>query len=235
MSSTTHAAPRRLHGDVPARWRGGVDALLLACGVAYGLLYVVANDLVAASLYPDYSRMSQAISELSATGSPARAFLVAVTPVFNALLIGFGIGVWRSWGGDRRLRVVGGLLVAQGATAFLWVLAPMSQREAIAAHGGTTSDTLHLVLSAASVVFILSQIGLAARSFGRRFERYSVLSIVAFLASAAVLGVLSPRLASGESTPWLGLVERIMLGAWLLWMAALAVALLRARREARGS
>lgn len=48
--------------------------ILLACGIAYAVLYVVVNDVVAAGLYEGYEPASQAISELSATGSPARAF-----------------------------------------------------------------------------------------------------------------------------------------------------------------
>ena len=35
----------------------------------------------------------------------------------------------------------------------------------------------------------------------------------------------------GEPTPWLGLFERIMLGAWLFWMSVLAVILLRNREQ----
>lgn len=39
---------------------------LHACGVAYSALYAVVNDAVAVTLYGGYSRMSQAVSELSA-------------------------------------------------------------------------------------------------------------------------------------------------------------------------
>lgn len=48
-------------------------------------------------------------------------------------------------------------------------------------------------------------------------------------------GVAYPLLYVIESdTPRLGLFERIMMGAWLLWMAVLAVVLLRGpRRPAR--
>ena len=63
-----------------------ITHLLLACGVAYFILYVLANDAVAATIYDGYSRVDQAISELSAKGAASRAFLVAMTPVFALLM-----------------------------------------------------------------------------------------------------------------------------------------------------
>jgi hypothetical protein len=37
--------------------------------------------------------------------------------------------------------------------------------------------------------------------------------------------------AAGAATPWMGLVERVAYGGWLVWMAALAIVLLRRRGE----
>ena len=62
------------------------------------------RDVVAATLYSGYSRMSQAVSELSATGAPTRPFLSAVGPVFTLLQIGLGVGMWRSARGTRPIR-----------------------------------------------------------------------------------------------------------------------------------
>lgn len=60
-----------------------ITHVLLGCGVAYLVLYILANDAVAATVYDGYSRMDQAISELSAIGAESRAFLVAMTPLFQ--------------------------------------------------------------------------------------------------------------------------------------------------------
>ena len=89
---------------------------LLGCGIAYPVTYVVANDVVAASRYPGYTRVDQAVSELSATGAPTRRFLVAMLPVFTAQTAAYGVGVWRAAEGRRALRGAGALLVAFGAT-----------------------------------------------------------------------------------------------------------------------
>jgi hypothetical protein len=40
----------------------------------------------------------------------------------------------------------------------------------------------------------------------------------------------APRLGAGEPTPWLGVIERIALGVWLLWLAVLAIVVMRGPR-----
>jgi hypothetical protein len=37
-----------------------------------------------------------------------------------------------------------------------------------------------------------------------------------------------PKVAAGLATPWLGLVQRINIGVFTLWVAALAIRLMRA-------
>ena len=91
-----------------------VRQALLACGILYAVLYPVVNDGIAATLYAGYSRMSQAVSELSATGAAPRPFLTATGPIFTLLQIGFGVGMWQSAHGKRPIRVAGALLVAHG-------------------------------------------------------------------------------------------------------------------------
>ena len=61
-------------------------------------------------LYDGYSWADQAISELSAFGSPVRPLMVSIILIHNVLLLLFGVGMLRVT--DRRsLRWVGILLV----------------------------------------------------------------------------------------------------------------------------
>ena len=97
MSTSIERAPLDVRRDATAgTTRISARQALLACGIVYALLYVIVNDVIAATLYEGYSRVSQAVSELSATGAPTHALLTAVGPVFSLLLIGFGLGIWRS-------------------------------------------------------------------------------------------------------------------------------------------
>jgi len=84
--------------------RAALRKAMLACGLAYPLAYVVANDAVAARIYRGYSRTDQAISELSATKAPSREFLNAMLPIFVLLVIGFGLGVRQAAEENKPLR-----------------------------------------------------------------------------------------------------------------------------------
>ncbi|HWD43848.1 MAG TPA: DUF998 domain-containing protein [Actinomycetota bacterium] len=231
MSTSIERAPLDMRRDAAARTRriSGRQALL-GCGIVYALVYPIVNDVIAAALYDGYSRMSQAVSELSATGASTHALLTAVGPVFSLLLMGFGLGIWRSGHGKWSLRIAGALVVAHGAMSYLWLLGPMSQREVIAAGGATSADTLHLVLSAATGLFVAAYVATAAVGFGWVFRLYSVVTI----AAALVFGLLSAqvdKLEAGAPTPYMGLLERIGIGAWLLWMAVVAMVLWRTNRS----
>jgi hypothetical protein len=233
MSTTIERAPFDVRRDATKTTHITVREALLACGVLYALLYPIVNDAIAATLYDGYSRISQAVSELSATGAPTHALLIAVGPVFSLLLIGFGLGIWRSAHGKRSLRIAAALVVAHGAMSFLWMFGPMSQREVLAAGGATSADTMHLVLSAATGLFVAAYVATTAFAFGWVFRLYSVVTI----ATALVFGLLSAqvdKIEAGDPTPYMGLLERIGIGAWLLWMAVLAVVLLRSE-SSRGT
>jgi Protein of unknown function (DUF998) len=220
-----HAAPMRRDGSAPSMAR----MALLACGIVAALLYVVAHDVLAALLYQGYSPFSQTISELSSIGAPTRAAVTPVVLIHEALLIAFGFGVWQSARGERALRVIGGLLIAYGALGPLWLPFPITARGAIATTGGV-NDIMHVILGAVTILLELSIIGFGAAAFGRRFRLYSILTLVTVVVFWGWSFLYAPRLAAGEPTPWLGVIERIALGAWLLWLAMLAVVLIRGDR-----
>ncbi len=207
---------------------------LLGCGVAYPVTYVVANDIVAAARYPGYSRIDQAVSELSATGAPSRRFLLGMLPVFTGLTVAYGIGVWNVAGGRRALRATGLVLFASGATGIAWLPFPMSSRDVIAKGGATGSDTGHLVLSGMTVAEILALFGVGSGAFGTRFRIYSLTSGAVVLLAGALTSRQAAKLANGQPTPRMGLYERISIGMWLQWMAALATILLRKQRSLSG-
>jgi hypothetical protein len=222
-----HAAVRRDFRSPAANLKA--RQALLACGIVYAVLYPVVNDAIAATLYDGYSRISQAVSELSATCARPRPFLMAVGPLFTLLQIGFGVGMWQSAHGKRAIRIAGALVVGHGAMSVLWVFAPMSQREVIAAGGAATADTVHLVLAAGTGLFVAAYVATFAFGFGWYFRAYSALT----LATALAFGRLSAQVEqveAGDPTPYMGLLERIGLGAWLLWMIVASVALIRRNR-----
>ena len=204
---------------------------LLSCGIAYPVAYVVANDVIAAARYPGYSRITQAVSELSATGAPSRRFLVRMLPVFTGLTAAYGIGVWNAAGRRRALRATGLVLLASGATGMAWLPFPMSSRDAIAGGAATGGDTGHLVLTGLTVSEILALLGAGSAAFGTRFRIYSLTSAAVVLLFGTLTSREGAKLADGQPTPGMGLYERVSIGTWLQWMATLATILLREQRR----
>jgi hypothetical protein len=211
--------------------RKRVRKALLICGILSSLLYIGA-DILAATLYEGYSYTDQTISELSAIGAPTRSLLALTGTVYLFLVIAFGLGVWRSAGRNRALRITGILLVAYGLVGFAWPFAPMHQREVLAADGGTLSDTMHLVLSAVDSLLFLLIIGFGAAAFGNLFRLYSIVTIIVLLVSGALTATDAPRVAANEPTPWLGVKERIELFSAMLWISVLSIVLLREEKRA---
>jgi hypothetical protein len=199
-------------------------SLPLVCGILAAVLYVAMMQLVR---YDGYNWISQTVSELSAIGAPTRPLWFWLAWAYTALVIAFGWGVWKSAGGNRSLRVVGGLILASGLLGLVWPFAPMHQREALAAGGGTISDTFHIVLAFVTVPLFLLTVGCGAAAFGRRFRLYSIATIVIAFVAGAFTALAGPRISANLPTPWIGLWERINIGVYMIWLVVLAITLLR--------
>jgi hypothetical protein len=66
-----------------------------------------------------------------------------------------------------------------------------------------------------------------AAAFGKGFRLYSLVSLAAFVTFNALAIAYAPEVAAGETTPWIGLYERIAFSVYFVWLSALAVALWR--------
>jgi len=198
--------------------------VLLACGIVSALLYT-AMLVIVPMFWTGYSSASQSVSELSAIDAPTRSLWVALGGVWTLLYGGFGWGVRMSARSNGALRVVGTVIIVAAIAGVFWP--PMHQREVLAAGGGTRTDTLHLVWTAANGAFTLLAMGIGAAVCGKRFRLYSIGTMVILLAAGGLTAVDAPRLEANLPTPWMGVWERVNIGAWLLWVVVLAVMLLR--------
>jgi hypothetical protein len=206
---------------------GTLQKALLLCGILSSLVYVAA-DVTAGLSWSGYSFAAQTISELSAIGAPSRRIWLAFGYPYDLFLIAFGIGVWRSAGRRRRLRISGALLIAIGAVGSVWP--PMHVRGSVS----SLTDTLHIVWAAIISLLILLAIGFGAGAFGTRFRRYSLATLAVLLVAGMSTFRYGPRLAANQPTPGIGVLERINLAVYLAWVIVLAVVLLRAKSSERG-
>src|SRR5262245_28528432 len=108
---------------------------------------------------------------------------------------------------------------------------PMHQRAVPAAGGGTLTDTLHIVWTIVTGLLFVLETGFGAASFGKGFRAYSIVTIAIVLACGAVTGTYAADIQANLATPWAGVWERLSTAAYMLWIAVLAIALLRARRD----
>lgn len=197
--------------------------VLLACGIVSSLLYLGA-DILGALRYGGYSYVDRTVSELTAIGAPTRALVVPLYLAYDVLLVAFGVGIWTSADRKRALRITAALLAGIGILG-LAARFPMNVRGA----ERTLTDTMHIVITGVTVLVFLLSVAFGARAFGRRFCVYSVATFLTVLTFVALAGVQVPKIAANQPTPWIGIAERISIGAYLFWVAVLAVILLRGR------
>ena len=203
---------------------------LLLCGIVSVLLYFVMNVLGVA-LYPGYDWVSQTVSELSAIGAPTRTMWVWLALAYTLLVLAFGFGVRRSAGRSASLRIVGTLLIIQAVVGLGWP--PMHQREVLARGGGTLTDTLHVAWAMVTSLLFLLAIAVGAAGFETRFRVYSIATLIVLLGAGAMTAFDGPKVGKNLPTPWIGVWERINIGAYLAWVVVLAVSLLRVRNPTR--
>lgn len=219
MESTTIRERKEL------RAQNRLRNILLICGILSSLLYV-STDILGGMLWKGYSFTSQAISELTAIGSPVRTLTAPLFFIYVVLLLAFGFGVWGPAGQNRALRITGGLLIGIGLIGLLWTPFPLHLDEPV----NSPANTMHSIFAAIQVLLVLLTMGFGAIAYRNWFRFYSIGTLLVLL--AAGVAAFWPAVA-GQSTPpvWFGIVERINVYGYLLWILVLAVVLLRGGKE----
>jgi hypothetical protein len=180
--------------------------------------------------YEGYNSFTQTISELSAIGVHTRLLWVVLGALYSVLLIAFGVGIRRSADQNKGLRITGTLLFLYGTASVAWPLFPMHQREVLAAGGDTVSDTMHLVMAMISSLFMIAAMGFGGAALGKNFMIYSIATIVVLLIFGTLTAFDAASVQANLPTPWLGVWERIMIGAFVLWIIVLAVIVLQKQK-----
>ncbi len=106
----------------------------------------------------------------------------------------------------------------------------MNTREALAAGERGLSNAMHPPATAVMSLFMLLAIGFGSRLLGKRFWYYSYGTIVLLVVFGVLTSLQAGQMVADEPTPWMGLTERINIYATMLWVAVLAVGLLRTQK-----
>jgi len=199
--------------------------VLLVCGIISSLFYV-GMDVIGGTRWQAYSWISQEFSRLSAIGAPSRPLHLLLSPIYTLLVVAFGLGVWWSAGRKRGLRVIGVGLIVYALVSVVW---PQFFPEDLTQPVGAFTNTMHIIITVVTVISWLLILGFGATAFGKRFGLYSIATLLTVIVFGGVLtGWQATAMIAGQPAPWLGLMERINLYSFMLWVVVLAIALLRA-------
>jgi hypothetical protein len=208
-----------------------IRKILLGCGIVSSVLYI-AVDILGTLRYPGYRYTEQQFSELTAVGSPVRPLMIALNVIpYTLLVVAFAMGVWTSARPKRAGRITGAMLLGYAAFGMAGgAVFPMKPREALAAGEGTLRNTMHIPATMVMSLFILLAMGFGATLLGKRFRYYSYATIAILIVFGVLTSLQAGKMVADEPTPWMGLTERINIYATMLWVAVLAIGLLRAQK-----
>ena len=206
-----------------------IRRFLLGCGIVSSVWYVI-TDVTGTLRYLGYSYTDQWFSELTAQGAPTRPLMIALNEIpYNLLVLAFAAGIWESAGLTRAGRITAVGLAGFAVLGFVTgVIFPMPTREA--AGEGTLRNTMHIPGTAVMSLFLVLAMVFGSTLLGRRFRYYSYGTILAVFVGAFLAGRQAPQIAANQPTPWGGIYERTNIYPTMLWVAVLAIGLLRAQK-----
>ena len=191
---------------------------LAICGIIAPIIFIIIL-IIASLLRPDYSHLTNFVSELGAVGAPY-AIIQRINFVLTGILIvAFTFGLHRGIG-DGKGSIIGPLLVAIfGLSA---VMSGIFSTDTI--QPGSFSDIMHSMSSAiGSVAAIIAFFTISERLekdiLWKPYRSFSiVIAIVAIIGSVVGVGILG-----AIGIPGLG--QRLFLAVLFLWIEVMAIRL----------
>ncbi|TBU92852.1 DUF998 domain-containing protein [Stutzerimonas kirkiae] len=176
--------------------------------------------MLAGALYPGYSHVDQAMSELGALGAPTHG----ISPLINnyplgVLFVLFGLALWLQFG-NLWSRATAVLVMLHGLASF--ATGYYACDVGCSLERPSSSQNLHnlagfvmfLSLLLASFIWIF----LAQKLLGSRV--LSLLSVAAVMLAVLTMPLMAQAVEAGQG---FGLYQRLNYGVQVLWVAALAL------------
>ena len=179
----------------------------------------------------DYSHVEDLISQLGATGVQ-----YAVVQNINFVLLGllvvfFATGLYRSVGKGKAGKIGSGLVVLAGIGAVglgIFPEDPLPEPEEPTFSGIVHNMFSLLAFLSAIVATIIFSRSLSTDDVWRRYRPYSLITGVVAFGLMALVVLSDPEEGKISALwPWAGLIQRLLVGVWFLWIVVMAVRLLR--------
>jgi hypothetical membrane protein len=198
----------------------------------FGILAVVIyvfTTILGAAIRPGYNHYVNAISELTSPGSPNLLLMNILFSIYNLLMLLFGAGLFffpspvRNW----KIRTAGALLFIIGLFGALMYFFPMDARGTAETFQGTIHWVLAGILSLSTFTAALFYgIGISNIKKYKRIHVFSLAMAILIFFSGGFTAV-----GAQQKIPFFGLIERITIGSFLLWVMVLAISILKQKRK----
>jgi Protein of unknown function (DUF998) len=206
--------------------------LIMLCGVSAAILYV-GTVILGGLLRPGYSHLFEAISELVADGAPNRSLLSSLFLVYNIVLSVFGIGLFLKVRDQSRGRISGSvgslaLTLLVGVAGILMELVfPQDPGGLPTTFAGTMHIVMASVASLGTMIAVL-MLGLWFRNMAelKGYSTYSLISVAIIFISGGLTAA-----AMANSYPLFGLLERITIGTFIVWMFVIGLKMFQLEGE----
>lgn len=185
-----------------------------------------------ATLRPEYSHITNFISELGATGtSHASLMNYAGFLAGGILLAGFGLSLMRFLPRSRSTRVASCLTTIFGVGV---AISGLISCDFGCPQGGTTENFIHDKIAPVSFLCLIAATGILSVQF-RSLPGWRSLSVYSGVTSVVALVFLVALVGSLEERALTGLWQRLMLGALFLWTAVVGFRTFRDERTAQAA
>jgi hypothetical protein len=126
------------------------------------------------------------------------------------------------------------MLVGYAVTGFMGgVFFEMDRRAVLAAGEATLRNAFHPPVTVVMSLFMLLAMGFGATLLGKRFRYYTYATILTLVVFGVLTSLQAGRMVADQPTPWMGIEERVNIYATMVWVAVLAIGLLRVQAKRR--
>jgi hypothetical membrane protein len=192
-------------------------------GLAASVIYIL-TVVLGAAVRPEYSHIGNAISELFVSGAPNKAAIDSGFILYNSFLVLFSVSVIRlGVGAGSKLFISAGIILLVSALCGLLMnlLFPMDVRDT----NVTAPGMMHLVLAGIVSISTMAVMWLFGAVFSKTDKVYGIYTFIS-LVVVFVSGGLA-AFAASKASPYMGLVERVTIGCFIVWIGVTSIYLYR--------
>lgn len=198
--------------------------LTAICGIIGPIFYAIVIAIIG-SLHPDYSHISQSMSELGAVDAPYALIINTLGfPLLGLFMIAFAVGIDRGIRRNRASKLGPALVVLSGVSL---IMTGIFQCDIGCIDVTWVGVTHSIFATIAAVSLSIAPIFIAIRQWSdSRWRRYTAFSWVIAVVTLLISMLYSFDIFESQ----IGLLQRVSMGLPLIWMLITSIKLLRISR-----